>query len=174
MYKTFSILIFVAIFTAVGCASRYKVKSRQSKASSPQDNLPPRIEITNGPPELREYDEMFVNEVSKRWYELLDIQVSGNDYHGGKVLVRFRLHADGRATDTAVVTNTTGNIMLGLLCEKAILDPQPYSVWPQSMRDKLKQDYRAIDFSFYYTAQTNLPAAERRNYPRPSHPKLNN
>jgi len=169
MNKTFPIVVFAAILAAVGCASQSKVSQAQQRVLRSQDNLPPRIVITNGPPELRQYDEFFVNEVGKRWYDLLDA-LSLNDFDGGKVVVRFQLHDDGRVTNTAILTNTTSDVMLGLLCQKAILDPQPYPPWPRLMRFSVAKSYRDIDFSFYYnSAQTNLPAAGRKIYPRPSH-----
>jgi hypothetical protein len=148
------ITIVAVMLAVVGCASQ-----RSDLRAS--EDLPSRIVLTNGPPEFRQYDESFVNEVQERWYGLLD-NASWKGSREGKVVVRFHLHDDGRVTDTAVLTNTTSDIMLGLLCEKAILDPQPYPPWPQIMRDKVKKSSRGIDFTFYYNVPEITSSASKK------------
>jgi hypothetical protein len=44
--------------------------------------------------------------------------------------------------------NTVGDV-LGLICQKAVLDPAPFAVWPSDMRRTLG-DTRHIRFTFYY------------------------
>jgi len=95
-----------------------------------------------------QYDEEFFSAVQSRWYDLLD-NVSYDGYRRGKVTVQFHLNYDGRITDMTVVDNSVGDL-LGLLCQKAVLDPAPYEKWPADMRRMADKDYREIRFTFYY------------------------
>ena len=93
------------------------------------------------------YDAALVEAISQRWFTLLDER----DYASasrGKVVLQFRLHYDGRITDMNVADNTAGEV-LGLICQKAVLDPAPFAVWPSDMRRTLG-DIRNIQFTFYY------------------------
>lgn len=95
-----------------------------------------------------EYDYAFIRAVEQRWYQLLD----DNQYlldRQGKVVLQFRLHYDGRITDMEVAGNTVGDV-LGLLCQKAILDPAPFPKWPSAMRQAVRSEYRDVRFTFYY------------------------
>jgi len=56
---------------------------------------------------------------------------------------------DGRITDLKVNGNDVGEL-LGLLCERAILDPAPYPAWPSDMRRMIGQNFREVTFTFYY------------------------
>jgi hypothetical protein len=94
------------------------------------------------------YDAAFIEAVESRWFALLD-QISFDSYRHGKVELEFHLNYDGRITDMKVVQTTVGE-MLGLLCQKAVLDPAPYDKWPQEMRLMMDKDYREIRFTFYY------------------------
>ncbi len=47
-----------------------------------------------------------------------------------------------------VAESTTGEV-LSLICQKAVLDPAPFGVWPSDMRRTLG-DIRSIQFTFYY------------------------
>jgi hypothetical protein len=67
---------------------------------------------------------------------------------GGKVVLQFHLHYDGRVTDMVVAENTAGEV-LGYVCEKAVLDPAPFGVWPGDMR-RLLGETRSIQFTFFY------------------------
>ena len=62
--------------------------------------------------------------------------------------LQFHLHADGSITELNVAENTVGE-MLCLLCQRAILDPQPFGAWPADMR-RLLGTSRSIQFTFYY------------------------
>jgi len=94
------------------------------------------------------YDRAIIEAVQNRWYYLLD---SGNfaRERTGKVVLEFRLHSDGKITDMIEVENTV-DLLLSLLCQKAIQDPAPYPAWPSDMRRKLGADYRDVRFTFYY------------------------
>jgi hypothetical protein len=47
-----------------------------------------------------------------------------------------------------MVDNNVGEV-LGLLCQKAVLDPAPFAAWPSDMR-RMLGDSRQIRFTFYY------------------------
>jgi hypothetical protein len=94
------------------------------------------------------YDAALVEAISQRWFTLLDERQFASDGRG-KVVLHFALHYDGRITDVKVADNTAGD-MLGLICEKAILDPAPFAPWPSDMRHMLDSDVRLIQFTFYY------------------------
>ncbi|SRR5258706_413426 len=93
------------------------------------------------------YDAAFIAAVQQRWYDLLDS--SQFTQRSGKVVLEFRLMYDGRITGMKVNGNDVGDL-LGLLCERAVLDPAPYSPWPGDMRRMIGQNYREVTFTFYY------------------------
>jgi hypothetical protein len=93
------------------------------------------------------YDSALVDAISQRWFTLLDQRDYASDSRG-KVVLQFRLHYDGRITDMKVAENSAGEV-LGLICQKAVLDPAPFAAWPSDMRRTLG-DIRSIQFTFYY------------------------
>ncbi len=93
------------------------------------------------------YDRALIDAIANRWYTLLDERDYASDSRG-KVVLQFVLHYDGRVTDMNMAENTTGEV-LGLICQKAVLDPAPFAVWPSDMRRTLG-DTRHIQFTFYY------------------------
>jgi hypothetical protein len=93
------------------------------------------------------YDAALVDAIASRWYTLLDERDYASDSRG-KVVLQFRLHYDGRVTEMNMTENTAGTV-LGLLCQKAVLDPAPFAAWPSDMRRTLG-DTRNIQFTFYY------------------------
>ena len=93
------------------------------------------------------YDAALVEAISQRWFTLLDQREYASDSRG-KVVLQFRLHYNGRITDMSVADNTAGEV-LGLICQKAVLDPAPFAAWPSDMRRTLG-DTRNIQFTFYY------------------------
>ena len=94
------------------------------------------------------YDRAFIEAVESRWLSLLD-SMSYDGYRRGRVVLQFHLTHDGRITDMKVLENTVGET-LGLLCQKAVLDPAPFDRWPREMRLLVDKDYRDIQFAFYY------------------------
>ena len=93
------------------------------------------------------YDSAFIAFVDERWRTLL----YDRDYAtftSGKVVLQFRLHYDGRISDMRVAENTAGEV-LALICQKAVMDPAPYPVWPSDLR-RMAGDTRSIQFTFYY------------------------
>jgi hypothetical protein len=47
-------------------------------------------------------------------------------------------------------TETEVGEVLGLICQKAVLDPAPYAPWPRDMRLTFTQGYRDVKFTFVY------------------------
>jgi len=93
------------------------------------------------------YDYQFIKAVEKRWYDLLE---SHNfPQRSGKVVLEFKLNFDGRISDMKVNGNEVGD-MLGLLCERAVLDPSPFGRWPSDMRRAIPGDFREVTFTFFY------------------------
>lgn len=93
------------------------------------------------------YDSALVEAISQRWFTLLDQRDYASDSRG-KVVLQFNLHYDGRVTEMDMAENTAGEV-LGLVCQKAVLDPAPFAAWPSDMRRTLG-DVRHIRFTFYY------------------------
>jgi outer membrane biosynthesis protein TonB len=94
-----------------------------------------------------DYDWQLVAAIQSSWYQLLEEAGYAADYRG-KVMLRFRLHYDGRITDLNVVDNTAGS-MPGWICERAIQKPNPYNKFPTEMR-RVVGDIRNIQFTFFY------------------------
>jgi hypothetical protein len=94
------------------------------------------------------YDAAFIEAVESRWFSLLDA-MSYDGYRRGRVVVKFHLNYDGRITDMEIVENSVGDT-LGLLCQKAVMDPAPFDKWPMDLRRLVAKDYREIQFAFYY------------------------
>ncbi len=93
------------------------------------------------------YDAALVEAVSQRWFSLLDQRSYASDSRG-KVVLQFVLHQDGRVSEMRVADNTAGEV-LGLICQKAVLDPAPFAAWPAEMR-RILGESRNIQFTFYY------------------------
>ncbi len=94
------------------------------------------------------YDNVFIGIVQERWYHLLENNRFMMDRRG-KVVLTFRLHYNGRITQLETDENSVGDL-LGLLCQKAIVDPAPFPEWPRIMRQQVEVDYRDVRFTFYY------------------------
>lgn len=95
-----------------------------------------------------QYDEVIRMAVQQRWYSLLESR--GYSYRGGgKVVIEFRLHADGRVTN-AKIEESNMDLNLSYLCLAAIEDPAPFGAWPDDMRRMIGEDYRDLKFQFFY------------------------
>lgn len=102
---------------------------------------------TRGTP-LGNYDARFVAAVQQCWFALLDEQRYSLD-RVGRVVISFRLTAEGRITDMRVEETDVGEIYT-TICQLAITKPAPYEKWPADVRRLVGQDYRDIRFTFYY------------------------
>lgn len=98
--------------------------------------------------EFGTYDALFINAVSDRWYALLEDRQYASDARG-RVALQFKLHHDGRITEMNVVENTVSET-LSLICQKAVLDPAPFEKWSSEMRLRMNENFRRIQFTFYY------------------------
>lgn len=96
------------------------------------------------------YDRLVNDAVRARWYGLVERNTVPPVK--GTVVIRFKLHADGRVTDL-IVAETTVPDSLAVLCEKAIRDAAPFGNWPQEMHAVVGADERDITFTFHYDAQ---------------------
>lgn len=94
-----------------------------------------------------EYDQRFVEAVSQHWYDLLNSQQFALD-RTGKVTLRFHLNYDGSITEMRFAENTVGDL-LGYVCQKAVMDSEPFERFPSDMRAKLG-NYADVQFTFYY------------------------
>jgi hypothetical protein len=93
------------------------------------------------------YDAALIYAVQRSWYRLLDDRGYASDDRG-KVVLEFVLHPDGRVTNINVTENSTSEL-LGLICQRAIEDPEPFDPWPSDMR-RMLGDVRHIRFTFFY------------------------
>jgi hypothetical protein len=94
---------------------------------------------------LGDYLGLMVETVRAHWYQLLETQSADIN---GKVILRFRLHPDGRISDMTVLKNEVSDL-LQMTCQRAILDPK-FPKWPREMRLDLPNDFYDITFTFYY------------------------
>ncbi len=102
---------------------------------------------TRGTP-LGNYDARFVAAVQQCWFALLEQQRYSLD-RVGRVVISFRLTAEGRITDMRVEESDVGEIYT-TICQLAITKPAPYEAWPTDVRRLVGQDFRDIRFTFYY------------------------
>lgn len=109
-------------------------------------SVQPSIDTKGSP--LGGYDARFIAAVQECWWALLEAQRYSLD-RLGKVVVEFRLTAEGRVTDLRVVNSDVGEIYT-TLCQLAITKPSPYEKWPTDVRRLVGNDYRDIRFTFYY------------------------
>jgi hypothetical protein len=98
---------------------------------------------------LGSYEEQMAEAIKDRWYQLLD-KISANA--SGKVVVKFKLHPDGRVTEVKTIQNGVTEL-LGSFCEQAIYDPEPYQPWPREMRIEIPADTIEFQFTFYYDVE---------------------
>ena len=94
-----------------------------------------------------EYDQHFIEAVSQHWYDLLASQQFALD-RTGKVTLRFHLNYDGTISEMKFADNTVGDL-LGYVCQKAVMDSEPFERFPSDMRAKLG-NYADVQFTFYY------------------------
>lgn len=94
------------------------------------------------------YDALFIDAVRNRWYDLLESREYASEARG-YVALQFKLHYDGRITEMKVAENKVSETLC-LICQKAVLDPAPFEKWPDEMRRMVGENFRRIQFTFYY------------------------
>jgi outer membrane biosynthesis protein TonB len=93
------------------------------------------------------YDAEFIKAVENAWHNLLENNQLAQ--RSGRVVLEFKLNADGRITNMKVDGNEVGEL-LGMLCQRAVQDPAPYARWPADMRRVIGSNTRDIRFTFFY------------------------
>lgn len=94
-----------------------------------------------------EYDKMLIRAVQSRWYAL--IEQNRLYERAGTVTLHFNLKADGTVQNMEVKENSAGQI-LGLFCEKAVVDSAPFAPLPENLQVLIGNDPREVNFTFYY------------------------
>jgi hypothetical protein len=94
------------------------------------------------------YDELVIIAIQQRWFDLLE-QQDFTRGRTGKVVLEFRMMADGKVTNMRVADCDVGDL-LAIVCQKAVLDPSPYAPWPPEMKRKIGVNFREVRFTFYY------------------------
>ncbi|MDI9402066.1 MAG: hypothetical protein ACOX2U_07150 [Limisphaerales bacterium] len=117
----------------------------EQKGGVHRHSLVPQMDVRGTP--FGNYDAAFIAAVQKRWYDLID--AASIVTAAGKVVVVFKLYQDGRIGDVEEISSTV-NSLQGLLCQKAITDPAPYSPWPSELRRAVQGEVREVKFTFYY------------------------
>jgi outer membrane biosynthesis protein TonB len=118
--------------------------------ATPATSAAPESHAEMATPAFQDYDHEVINTILKRWQELKSNYPEAAPGHTtGKVVVAFRLHADGRIGVVKTVSSDVGSV-LTYLCEQAVKDPAPYPHWPEELIHKLGTESREIRFTFSY------------------------
>ncbi len=115
----------LVLLLLAGCRSAPVAPLRS--AALPLHNGAPQNEKA---PAWSGYDQALADAIDTRWHQLMAERPIPED--SGRVVLEFTLLPDGTVQELAVLENTEG-IVLASLCEKAVLDPAPYSRWPLRM-----------------------------------------
>lgn len=94
------------------------------------------------------YDNAMIIAIQQSWFSYLEDRSYASD-GVGKVVIQFRLMADGRVTEVKQLESTVDQL-LSSLCQLAITKNSPYAKWPTEMRLMNDKDYRDLTFTFYY------------------------
>jgi len=140
MQNVHPVLLVLLTFALAGCSSQ------QGAVRSTTTRRPAIISMGATP--FRSYDEKFVGTIQKSWDHLLDAVPFSRD-RTGEVVVTFKLKADGHVNDIAAKQNG-GGAELSMLCQRAVLEPQPYDPWPLEMQRAIGKGYRQITLSFHF------------------------
>jgi hypothetical protein len=109
-------------------------------------NLVSSLDVKSSP--FGAYDAAIIYAVQNRWYSLLDAKGYAGE-STGKVTLKFRLHADGHVDKMDELERTVDDL-LGIICQRAILDNAPFDRWPSDMRRLNGAEFRDVTFTFYY------------------------
>ena len=94
-----------------------------------------------------EYDKALIRAVQSRWYAI--ISLNGLYNRSGVVTLHFKLMRDGSVQDIEIKQNTAGEI-LGLFCQKAVVDTSPFPPLPEKLAELAGDNPRDVNFTFYY------------------------
>ena len=95
-----------------------------------------------------DYDSRVIQAIQQRWFDILASMPTARNARG-RVVLKFRMHDDGRVTDLEVVEDSVG-VIQSLVCQKAVSEPAPFGRWPDAMRRLLGRRHREVRFSFFY------------------------
>lgn len=93
------------------------------------------------------YDNAVIAKIQRRWNALLE--QFGSYEKSGKVMVRFQLMPDG-SIQNLKITNGTGSKILGLVCEKAVMDSVPFPPLPANLQKLMNHKPRDVSMTFQY------------------------
>jgi len=110
----------------------------------------PASPATAPEPGFQDYDHEVINAILKHWQELRSNYPAGAPGRNtGKVVVDFRLHADGRIGVVKTVSSDVDSV-LTYLCQQAVNDLAPYPRWSEEMIHQLGVESRVIRIAFDY------------------------
>lgn len=121
------------------------VSNQAARVSGVAGNRTGAFNNPSGP--FAEYDKKVVKKIQKRWYEMIDHYGIYNNT--AVVTVSFDLHADG-LVDKVKITDNSGGQILGMFCEKAVVESAPFDPWPEKAVAVAGKDPRQCTFTFYY------------------------
>lgn len=139
------LLLYCIVLSAAWCGCRTPAELAETPPSV--------VEVQSKWP----YDREILTAIQQRWYVLLERRPTPK----GKVVVEFKLRADGKVDGLKVTEHTVGELFV-LFCQKAIMDPSPFRPWPQEMKEELKSDVREIRFTFFYNLPVQSNAVTRK------------
>jgi outer membrane biosynthesis protein TonB len=93
------------------------------------------------------YDQKLVSQIETQWNSLLQKEPIISD-DAGEVIVKFRLHDDGRVSDIELAGKT--NSIFAPVCVEAVKNCSPFAKWSNDMRFMVGTNYREINFTFYF------------------------
>ncbi len=94
-----------------------------------------------------EYDQRMLAAVQERWWALLEERTYALE-RTGKVVLKFRLHADGSISQMTTAESTVGET-LSFTCEAAVMGASPFGRWPSVLKAQAL-DPREITLTFHY------------------------
>jgi outer membrane biosynthesis protein TonB len=94
------------------------------------------------------YDARLIASIQHRWFQLIDESGVRLTQHG-KVVVTFRLHADGRVSEIKATESSLGTLS-SYVCQAAVQDPAPFEEWPEAFLAKIGTDSRVVRFTFFF------------------------
>lgn len=94
-----------------------------------------------------DYAQRMMEAIQASWWSLLE-RAKFDDFASGIVIVRFRVHRDGTATDAEILTSTVPDLA-ALSCKDSILMTAPFDSWRADMVAMLGED-ETVTITFRY------------------------
>ncbi len=94
-----------------------------------------------------DYAQRMMEAVQSSWWTLIE-RARFESVARGCVIIRFRLHRDGRVTD-AVIAHSDVPRLMAFACKDAILSPAPFDSWRADMVALCGQD-EEVTITFQY------------------------